>query len=268
MEPVAFVLNADYPQRTTFLQFPGKTACFSGHREDALPLGETVVGYAATDLLKTLLAGCIEQAVQDGYRYFLDGLAEGVDLWAADDLIYRKQHGTEVLHLIAVEPCLHYLESRRSGREAMLHYVEHCEAVITMPYQGKFSFLRRNDYMLEHSWRLICVIHKTSGGTAYTLKRAIRERKENALSRNGGESTPDGSGTVCLLSRSSGAAAAVSVPLKKVCEVVSQIEGNAAIHHTTKSGKMQTKASCLPHKKSVQITKNRMSSRQHAVRFF
>lgn len=71
MEPVAFVLNADYPQRTTFLQFPGKTACFSGHREDALPLGETVVGYAATDLLKTLLAGCIEQAVQDGYRYFL-----------------------------------------------------------------------------------------------------------------------------------------------------------------------------------------------------
>ena len=160
MEPVAFVLNADYPQRTTFLQFPGKTACFSGHREDALPLGETVVGYAATDLLKTLLAGCIEQAVQDGYRYFLDGLAEGVDLWAADDLIYRKQHGTEVLHLIAVEPCLHYLESRRSGREAMLHYVEHCEAVITIPYQGKFSFLRRNDYMLEHSWRLICVIHK------------------------------------------------------------------------------------------------------------
>lgn len=180
MEPVAFVLNADYPQRTTFLQFPGKTACFSGHREDALPLGETVVGYAATDLLKTLLAGCIEQAVQDGYRYFLDGLAEGVDLWAADDLIYRKQHGTEVLHLIAVEPCLHYLESRRSGREAMLHYVEHCEAVITIPYQGKFSFLRRNDYMLEHSWRLICVIHKTSGGTAYTLKRAIRERKEIA----------------------------------------------------------------------------------------
>ena len=149
MEPVAFVLNADYPQRTTFLQFPGKTACFSGHREDALPLGETVVGYAATDLLKTLLAGCIEQAVQDGYRYFLDGLAEGVDLWAADDLIYRKQHGIEVLHLIAVEPCLHYLESRRSGREAMLHYVEHCEAVITIPYQGKFSFLRRNDYMLN-----------------------------------------------------------------------------------------------------------------------
>lgn len=90
MEPVAFVLNAEYPQCTTFLQFPGKTACFSGHREDALPLGETVVGYAATDLLKTLLAGCIEQAVQDGYRYFLDGLAEGVDLWAADDLIYRK----------------------------------------------------------------------------------------------------------------------------------------------------------------------------------
>ena len=110
----------------------------------------------------------------------MDGLAEGVDLWAADDLIYRKQHGTEVLHLIAVEPCLHYLESRRSGREAMLHYVEHCEAVITIPYQGKFSFLRRNDYMLEHSWRLICVIHKTSGGTAYTLKRAIRERKEIA----------------------------------------------------------------------------------------
>ena len=71
----------------------------------------------------------------------------------------------------------------------------------------------------------------------------------HALSRNGGRSASDGSGAVRLLSRASGAAEAVSVPLKKVCEVVSQIEGHAAIHHTTKSGKMQTKASCLPHKK-------------------
>ena len=187
-----------------------------------------------------------------------------------------------MLHLIAVEPCLHYLESRRSGREAMLHYVEHCEAVITIPYQGKFSFLRRNDYMLEHSWRLICVIHKTSGGTAYTLKRAIRERKEIAcISMENrdllfqfamhfletGEEVPQ-TAAVCLLSRASGAAAAVSVSLKKVCEVVSQIEGHAAIHHTIKSEKMQTKARCFSQKICMQITKNRMSSRQHAVRFF
>ena len=117
MEPVAFVLNADYPQRTTFLQFPGKTACFSGHREDALPLGETVVGYAATDLLKTLLAGCIEQAVQDGYRYFLDGLAEGVDLWAADDLIYRKQHASDCSRTV---PALSGIPPQRSGGNVAL----------------------------------------------------------------------------------------------------------------------------------------------------
>ena len=99
-------------------------------------------------------------------------------------------------------------------------------------------------------------------------KSGLAVSVRHALSRNGGESTPDGSGTVCLLSRSSGAAAAVSVPLKKVCEVVSRIEGHAAIHHTIKSKKMQTKARCFSQKICMQITKNRMSSRQHAVRFF
>ncbi len=177
MQPVEFIVTDGYPQDTTFLQFRKQTACFSGHRPNAFPEG-TMLGLSMIDLLKTLLAGSIELALQDGFRYFLDGLAEGVDLWAAEYLLYRKEHGNIPMHLIAVEPCLHYLENRRSGKEEMMQYVEHTDALITIPMQGKYSFLRRNDYMLEHSWRLICMICKQNGGTAYTLKRAVKDQKE------------------------------------------------------------------------------------------
>lgn len=177
MQPVECILTDGYPQDTAFLQYPGQTACFSGHRPNAFP-EKTMLGCATIDLLKTLIAGCIELALQDGFRYFLDGLAEGVDLWAAEYLLYRKQHGRVPMHLIAVEPCLHYLESRRSGKKEMMQYVEYADALVTIPFQGKYSFLRRNDYMLEHSRRLICMICKQDGGTAYTLKQAVKDRKE------------------------------------------------------------------------------------------
>lgn len=134
MEPVAFVLNADYPQRTTFT-ISRKDGLFQWTSGRCPAAGRNCGRLCRNRPLKDTV-GWVYRAGGTGWiPLFLDGLAEGVDLWAADDLIYRKQHGTEVLHLIAVEPCLHYLESRRSGREAMLHYVEHCEAVITIPYQ-------------------------------------------------------------------------------------------------------------------------------------
>lgn len=177
LQPIAAILTDGYPQDTAFLQSLRQTVCFSGHRPDAFPQG-TIVDFPMVDVLKTLLAGCIELALQDGFRYFLDGLAEGVDLWAAEYLLYRKQHSDLPMHLIAVEPCLHYLENRRSGKAEMMRYVEQADALVTIPMQGKYSFLRRNDYMIAHSWRLICMICKPEGGTAYTLKQAVKGRKE------------------------------------------------------------------------------------------
>lgn len=176
-QPVEFILTDGYPQDTAFLQSLQQTVCFSGHRSDAFSQ-ETLLEFPMVDILKTLLAGCIELALQDGFRYFLDGLAEGVDLWAAEYLCYRKQYGDLPMHLIAVEPCLHYLENRRSGKDEMMQYVKQTDALITIPMQGKYSFLRRNDYMIAHSSRLICMICKSEGGTAYTLKQAIKKRKE------------------------------------------------------------------------------------------
>lgn len=137
--------------------------------------------------------------------------------------------------------------------------------------------------MLEHSWRLICVIHKTSGGTAYTLKRAIRERKEIAcISMENrdllfqfamhfletGEEVPQtaaerfayyhGHPERLRLCQSLLKGMRSGEPNRRACCYSS--------YH--KKRKMQTKARCFSQKICMQITKNRMSSRQHAVRFF
>lgn len=171
------IFTEGYPHDSAFLSHFLQTVCFSGHRPDAFP-DAPICGILPEDLLKTMLAGCIEAAIQDGFRYFINGLAEGVDLWAADYLVFRQTETPDTVHLIAAEPCLDYLKNRRRGKEAMMQYVAHCDALLTIPRKGKDSFLRRNDYMLEHSARLICFIRKNTGGTAYTLQAAQKKNRE------------------------------------------------------------------------------------------
>ena len=66
--------------------------CFSGHRPEKLEEPEAEV--------KQWLAERIEEAIRAGYTTFISGCAMGVDIWAAQIVLERKERGPS-LHLMA-----------------------------------------------------------------------------------------------------------------------------------------------------------------------
>lgn len=72
-----------------------RRCCFSGHRPEKLSATEETV--------KAWLSNRIDDAIADGYRTFITGMAMGVDIWAGQ-LILEKKKTVPDLHLIAAEP--------------------------------------------------------------------------------------------------------------------------------------------------------------------
>lgn len=78
------------------------TCCFSGHRPDKLPSGYRELPEAIAPV-KAALSAAIDEAITDGYNTFLCGMAQGVDLWAAEEILRRRKSETS-LRLIAALP--------------------------------------------------------------------------------------------------------------------------------------------------------------------
>ena len=140
------------------------TAAFSGHRN--------YDGCADEQILARLRA-----LYASGYRCFMTGMAWGFDLAAAEQVIRLKEMCSDV-DLVLVEP---FDGFRRlfSGVDAS-RYDKIVAAASQRIYVGdsatRESFFLRNDYLVEHSSRLIAWWNGVKrGGTAYTVKRALRE---------------------------------------------------------------------------------------------
>lgn len=161
----------------TFLQQKDKTVCFTGHRTqkflDNVQIPEKII----INSIKTLLTLMTADAYNRGARYFLTGMAYGVDLWAGELLLYMKQFLPD-LHIIAVVPH-QYHENYFYGREKELLYKisDSSDAVVcTAETPSKWCFIKRNDYMLEHSSTVLGILHVNEGGTLYTLKKAAKKQ--------------------------------------------------------------------------------------------
>ncbi len=71
------------------------TCCFTGHRPEKLKQSEGAV--------KAALRREIELAVAEGFTDFITGMARGVDLWAAEEVLELKAE-SPALRLIAALP--------------------------------------------------------------------------------------------------------------------------------------------------------------------
>ncbi len=139
---------------------------FTGHRSQKLPWGcdERDERCAA---FKSRLRGEIERAYAEGYRYFLSGMAEGVDIYAAEAVLELSKT-LEEIKLVAVFP--YGLGSsprakaiaKRAFRVVSLHecYTPSC-------------YMERNSFLIRHSSRLICGYSgEAASGTGATMRMA------------------------------------------------------------------------------------------------
>ena len=97
-----------------------KTVCFTGHRPEKLPgYGETE--NASLNVIRSMLYYQIYQSAEEGYKYFISGLARGVDLWADDyksgtgqTINYARKQGLKI-NIINVNNYILKKNERKKG---------------------------------------------------------------------------------------------------------------------------------------------------------
>ncbi len=144
------------------------SVCFSGHRN---------VPFDKQSELKQCLKVEIAKAYNDGYRCFHCGMAMGFDLLAAEAALSLQSELGD-LQVIAVVPCRGQADrwsmEAKDRYEAILRIVDDVVVLSEKYYNG--CLLRRNDYMLNHSSRLIAYYDGSNkGGTFYTVRKARRQ---------------------------------------------------------------------------------------------
>ena len=139
--------------------------CFSGHRPEKLMVTEQEA--------KILLEKEICQAKSEGFDTFISGAARGVDIWAAEIILSLRAKGMP-LHLLYVVPFPGMEQNwdidwqkryRLILRQAdMVHYL--------FPEYNRNCFSLRNQWMVDHSSRLIAMFNGAGGGTQQTIAYA------------------------------------------------------------------------------------------------
>ena len=141
--------------------------CFTGHRPEHLGMPDSEV---ISSLNKEIRA-----AVADGFQTFISGMAREVDLWAAEIVLALRAEGAAV-RLICASPYQGF-ESRwsREWQERYCRVMERADLVrfICPGYSGE-CFQRRNQWMVDHSARVIAVCNGQPSGTRNTIEYARR----------------------------------------------------------------------------------------------
>lgn len=139
--------------------------CFTGHRPEKLEATEGEI--------KTALTREIRAAISDGYSVFISGMARGVDLWAAEIVLDLRDRG-EAVQLICAVPFPGFeLQWERDWKEKYQSILERTDLTRTVcPRYSKNCFQLRNQWMVDHSARVIAVYNGARGGTRNTLEYA------------------------------------------------------------------------------------------------
>ncbi|MBQ8568145.1 MAG: DUF1273 family protein [Oscillospiraceae bacterium] len=158
-----------------------KTVCFSGHRPEKLP-DKGSLSSQPVKTLRSLLQSEIDSAVNDGYTEFIVGMARGIDLWAGEmvtDMICRNN----IYRLTAVFPYRGY-EKCYKGYELWVsnRILSHCSEIIYLNEQYYRGCMKeRNEYMVDHSSRLIAVVDNMRSGTGQTIRYAKSQGLETHI---------------------------------------------------------------------------------------
>ena len=139
--------------------------CFTGHRPNKLDYSENEI--------KPLLKTAIDNAISDGYVTFITGMAEGVDIWAAEIVLEKKKENKD-LHLICAVPHPGF-EKRRSQYETgrYKNIIKNADYVTTISDNYyRACYQKRNIWMVDRSSLVITVFNGTASGTKNTVDYA------------------------------------------------------------------------------------------------
>ena len=139
--------------------------CFTGHRPEKLIRTE--------EDIRMDLEVEIRKAIADGFNVFVSGMSRGVDIWAAEIVLKIRDEGIPI-RLMCASPYPGF-ESGWSSKWQK-RYIETMRAAdyagFTSPAYSKMSYQIRNEWMVNHSSRVIAVFNGHPSGTKNTIDYA------------------------------------------------------------------------------------------------
>ena len=169
-----------------------KTVCITGHRINRIALykNNPALTYSA---VKLMLYRYIDMAIEAGYENFINGLANGTDLWGAEYVVMKK-HRNNRIRLISVMPFLRHAEYMSENDRFILGNVEkNSDYLITVNCNPDITYSRfktpetsyrlyrdRNFFMIDHSSAVIAFsdIQQKYSGTFQTISYAYRNSRK------------------------------------------------------------------------------------------
>ncbi len=152
-----------------------RSVAFTGHRPEkiALSSGDPDIEHEIRAALRVMLAGIYGS----GYRTFLSGMAQGFDLWAAEEtLAMAEDPAFGGMELVAVVPfrgqAARYPRRAADSYDIVLSRAARTVVLSEHYYQGCYK--ARNDFLVDNSSAVICYFNGRDGGTKYTVTKAGR----------------------------------------------------------------------------------------------
>lgn len=145
------------------------SCCFTGHRE----LSDS------EDALRERLKNTVKSLIDEGAGVFYAGGARGFDTVAAEVVLELKKEYPHIKLILAL-PCTNQTRGwKKEDAERYDHILDFADDVIYVSehyFDGCMHM--RNRYLVDNSEYCICYYNKTSGGTAYTVKYAIKHGRK------------------------------------------------------------------------------------------
>lgn len=151
------------------------TLCFTGHRPFHLPGNGDENNPELRRILSSLQLKIIK-SIDEGFTTFVTGMAQGVDMWSAKmimELRLRNPH----IKLVAVLPFKNqnrdFSKIEKYDYDSILHA---SDQVICLSERYHDNCMReRNQYMVDHSSKLIGVIKYFKSGSGMTVNYAKKQ---------------------------------------------------------------------------------------------
>ena len=142
--------------------------CFTGHRPEKLHRSEKAI--------RADLEHEIRKAISDGFSVFISGMARGIDLDAGEIVLQLRKEGFPIRLICAIPypgfECSWSSEWQRRynsvlSKADLVRYI--------CPGYNRACFQKRNEWMVDHSARVIAVFNGQPSGTQNTIDYAHRQ---------------------------------------------------------------------------------------------
>ncbi len=157
---------------------PETTCCFTGPRSPRLPMEGNEFSFEIS-ALKTNIRSAVIDAYSEGFRFFMSGMAEGFDLFAAE-IVLELKNELEGIALVAALPWSGAPKSHSARISRRMESVlKKADSVVSLSenYIHGCEHLR-NRYMVDNSTRIIGYYNGLSGGTAHCWNYAVEKGLE------------------------------------------------------------------------------------------